>query len=72
VTLWQRPVRIGLATFAVAFGAILSFGARDRAPSVVADTVSRTDRNAIIESRYAQIVQREDRADNLKIEADRQ
>ena len=72
VTLWQRPVRIGLATFAVALGAILFFGARDRAPSVVADTVSRTDRNAIIESRYAQIVQREDRADNLKIEADRQ
>jgi len=65
-------VRIGLATFAVAFGAILFFGARDRAPSVVAGKVLRTDRNAVIESRDAQIVQREDRADNLKIDADRQ
>jgi len=72
VTLWQRPVRIGLATFTVAFGAILFFGARDRAPSVVAGTVLRTDRNAVIESRDAQIVQREDRADNVKIDADRQ
>gem|GEM_PF-1811551 len=72
MTLWQRPVRIGLATFAVAFGAILFFEARDRAPSVVSGTVSRADRNAIIESRDAQIVQREDRADNLKIDADRQ
>ena len=65
-------MRIGLAAFAVAFGVILFFGARDRAPSVVADAVSRTDRNAVIESRDAQILQREDRADNLKIDADRQ
>ena len=72
VSLWQRPARIALATFAVAFGLILSFGARDRTPSVVADMVSRTDREAIIESRDAQIVQRENRSDNLKIEADRQ
>ncbi len=72
MTLWQRPVRIALATFAVAFGVILFFGARDRAPSIAAGTVSRTDRNAIIESRDAQIVQREDRGDNLKIDADRQ
>ena len=72
MSLWQRPVRIALGTFAVAFGVILSFGARDRTPSVVADMVSRTDREAIIESRDAQIVQRENRLDNLKIEADRQ
>lgn len=72
VTLWQRPTRIALATFAVAFGLILSFGARDRAPNVVADAVSRIDREAIIESRDAQILQREDRVDNLKIDADRQ
>ena len=61
MTLWQRPTRIALATFAVAFGLILSFGARDRAPNVVADAVSRIDREAIIESRDAQILQREDR-----------
>ena len=72
MSLWQRPVRIALGTFAVAFGAILAFGARDRTPSVVADMVSRTDREAIIESRDAQIVQRENRLDNLKIEAERQ
>ena len=72
MSLWQRPVRIALGAFAVAFGVILSFGARDRTPSVVADMVSRTDREAVIESRDAQIVQRENRLDNLKIEADRQ
>jgi len=72
VSLWQRPLRIALGTFAVAFGVILSFGARDRTPSVVADMVSRTDRQAIIESRDAHILQREGRSDNLKIEADRQ
>ena len=70
--LWQRPVRIALAAFAVAFGAILSFGVRDRAPIVVSDTVSRSDREAVIESRNAEIVQRENRTDNLKVEADRQ
>ena len=72
VILWQRPARIALGTFAVAFAVIVSFGARDRTPSVVAETVARTDRTAIIESREAQIVQREKRSDNLKIQADRQ
>lgn len=72
MTLWQRPVRIALGTFAVSFGVILAFGARDRTPSVVAEMVSRTDREAVIESRDAQIVQRENRSDNLQIEADRQ
>ena len=70
--LWQRPVRIAFAAFAVAFGAILFFWVRDRAPIVVSDAVSRTDRDAVIESRNAEIVQRENRADNLKIEADQQ
>lgn len=72
MTLWHRPVRIALGSFAVAFGVILTFGARDRTPSVVADMVSRTDREAVIESSDAQILQRENRSDNLKIEADRQ
>ena len=72
MTLWQRPVRIALGTFAVSFGVILAFGARDRTPSVVAEMVSRTDREAVIESRDAQILQRENRSDNLQIEADRQ
>ena len=68
MAVWQRPVRVGLASFAVTFGAALLYNMSDRAapPAVPADAA--VDPNAVIESRGARITL----GDGSMIVADRQ
>ena len=72
MALWQRPARVGLATFAVAFGIAVFLGIRDRIPPTMAGRVDRTDSEAIIESIEPRIVQREEGTATLQIVAGRQ
>lgn len=72
MALWQRPTRIGLATFAVAFGIAVLIGIRDRTPPALAGRVDRTDSEAVLESRQPRIVQRDAGKANLRIAAGRQ
>ena len=66
---WQRPVRMGLASFAVAFGIAVIFGIRDRSESGRAVIVDRTDPDAIIQTRGTQIVQADASTENVRIVA---
>ena len=65
---WQRPARIGLASFAVTFGVTLLYSMSDRAGPPAAAPVAPLDPNAVIESRGARITF----GDGSVIVADRQ
>ena len=52
---WQRPARIGLASFAVTFGVTLLYSMSDRAGPPAAAPVAPLDPNAVLESRGARI-----------------
>ena len=65
---WQRPARIGLASFAVTFGVTLLYSMSDRAGPPAAAPVAPLDPNAVLESRGARITF----GDGSVIVADRQ
>lgn len=72
MALWQRPARIGLATFVVVFGIAVVIGIRDRTPPAVASGVVRADPEAVTQSRGARIVQQDASEENLRVSAERQ
>ena len=55
MTAWQRPARIGLASFAVTFGVTLLYSMSDRAGPPAAAPVAPLDPDAVLESRGARI-----------------
>ena len=67
---WQRPVRVGLAAFVVAFGFAVLLGIQDRGVPAPAAAVDRDDPDAIIQSRGARIVQSNADAEELTIDAE--
>ena len=69
MAVWQRPARVGLAFFVVAFGIAVVFAIRDRSEPVRALIVDRTDPDAVIQSRGARIVQADASTENLRIVA---
>ena len=72
MAVWQRPARVGLATFSVAFGVAVLLGIRDRSVPAVAVGVDRTDPDAVVQSRGARIVQTDASSENLRVVAERQ
>ena len=66
--MWQRPLRVGLGLFAVAFGAAVIFGLRDRNDPEATLTLADADPDAILQSRGARITL----GDGSTIDADRQ
>ena len=72
MAIWQRPVRIALASFVVAFAGAVLFGIRDRSEPARARIVERDDPDAIIQSRGARIVRAEASTENLRAVARRQ
>lgn len=55
MALWQRPARVGLASFAVTLGVLLLYSLSDRAEAPPAETAPPIDPQAVIESRGARI-----------------
>lgn len=55
MTAWQRPARIGLASFAVTFGVALLYSMSERAGPPAAAPVAPLDPDAVLESRGARI-----------------
>ncbi len=68
---WQRPARVGLAAFVVAFGFAVLLGIQDRGVPAQSVAVARNDPDAIIQSRGARIVQSNAEAEELVIDAER-
>ena len=68
MALWQRPARVGLASFAVTFGVTLLYSMSDRAAPPAPPPVAPVDPAAVIESRGARITL----GDGSVIVADRQ
>ena len=68
MALWQRPARVGLASFAITFAVILLYHTTDRSGPPAAPPVEPTDPAAVLESRGARITL----ADGSEILADRQ
>lgn len=66
--MWQRPLRVGLGLFAVAFGVAVIFGVRDRSDPEATHTLAGADPDAILQSRGARITL----GDGSTIDADRQ
>ena len=72
MALWQRPVRIGLLSFAVAFGIAVILGIQQRPATEVFDRLNRVDSDAVIQSRGARIEQTENATESLSVEANTQ
>ncbi len=68
---WQRPARVGLAAFVVAFGFAVFLGIQDRGVPAQSAAVDRDDPDAIIQSRGARIVQSNADAEELTVDAER-
>ena len=68
MALWQRPVRVALASFAVTFGITLLYSMADRTAAPAAPPAAPTDPRAVIASRGARITL----GDGSVIVADRQ
>ena len=68
MAVWQRPARVGLASFAITFAVILLYHTTDRDGPPAAPPVEPTDPAAVLESRGARITL----ADGSEILADRQ
>ena len=68
MAVWQRPARVGLASFAITFAVILLYHTTDRGGPPAAPPVEPTDPAAVLESRGARITL----ADGSEILADRQ
>ncbi len=68
---WQRPARVGLAAFVVAFGFAVLLGIQDRGVPAQSAAVDRDDPDAIIQSRGARIVQSNADAEELTVDAER-
>ena len=72
MVVWQRPVRVGLAIFVVAFSAIVFMSIRDRSVPVNALVSERDDPEALIESRSVEIMRADESTENLRVSAERQ
>ena len=72
MALWQRPVRIGLASFAIAFGLAVILAIQQRPASETYDPLNRVDADAVIQSRGARIEQTENSTKSLSVEANTQ
>ena len=68
MAVWQRPVRVGLASFALTFAVTLLYNMSDRRPPPSASAVAAADPTAVLESRGAHITL----GDGSVIVADRQ
>ncbi len=72
MALWQRPVRIGLASFTIAFGIAVIFAIQQRPPNENYDPLDRVDADAVIQSRGARIEQTANAVQSLSVKADTQ
>lgn len=68
MAVWQRPVRVGLASFALTFAVTLLYNMSDRRPPPSGSAVAAADPTAVLESRGAHITL----GDGSVIVADRQ
>ena len=72
MALWQRPVRIGLASFTIAFGIAVIFAIQQRPPNENYDPLDRVGADAVIQSRGARIEQTANAVQSLSVKADTQ
>ena len=72
MALWQRPVRIGLASFTIAFGIAVIFAIQQRPPNENYAPLDRVDADAVIQSRGARIEQTANAVQSLSVKADTQ
>ena len=72
MAVWRRPLRFALLLFVVGLGLTVAFGLRERAETVRAVVVERTDPDAVLQTRGSRIVQADSFGDNLRVVANRQ
>lgn len=70
--MWQRPARVGVGAFVVAFAVVVFFGIRDRSVPASAVVIERADPEAVAETTGVDIVQADDSGKGFDLRADKQ